>query len=155
MLIFLYFYFNTTYFLGNKTVNFFLDKLSFYSLEKTSFFTFIIINYRKLIYLVISLCQNNYYFNEIYNYYSLLNFYFFFQEIFLIFDKGLLELLGPTGLSKIYLKCVNYISIFFKQGFLENFIIIFSSFFLFLLLFNIFMRVSDVIEAYRSSKPTV
>lgn len=51
----------------------------------------------------LQVAQNNFYFNEVYNYFAFINFHYYYHGIFVNFDKGVLELIGPTGLSKVYL----------------------------------------------------
>jgi proton-translocating NADH-quinone oxidoreductase chain L len=62
------------------------------------------------------LVQNNFYFNELYNYVSLLQFHFFYRSFFLIIDKGVLELMGPSGLFFLYRHCVYFVSWFYYQN---------------------------------------
>jgi len=53
--------------------------------------------------LYLQMAQNNFYFNEVYNYLAFINFHYYYHHIFMNFDKGVLEYLGPTGLSSLYL----------------------------------------------------
>lgn len=50
----------------------------------------------------LQIAQNNFYFNEVYNYLAFTNFHYYYHGIFVNFDKGVLELVGPTGLSQVY-----------------------------------------------------
>lgn len=52
----------------------------------------------------IRVCTNNFYYNELYNFFSSFFFYSGYTSIFLTFDKGMLEYIGPLGFSSLYQK---------------------------------------------------
>jgi len=71
--------------------------------------------------------QNNFYFNEFYNYLAAAHFYFYYRRVFLIIDKGVLELFGPSGLFFIYRNVVYFISWFYYQNIFIHFLFIYHS----------------------------
>jgi hypothetical protein len=54
-----------------------------------------------------ALVSHNFYFNELYNYFATFNFYAYYVGVFINFDKGLLEMVGPSGLSAYYFVIIN------------------------------------------------
>lgn len=78
-------------------------------LEITSFFEYFSVLFyfcynSDLIQFFVRACLNNFYYNEFYNFLSNYAFLHAYKSIFINFDKGTLESLGPTGLSIVYQK---------------------------------------------------
>ena len=57
---------------------------------------------RGIYYTVARTAFYNFYFNEFYNFVALNNVSYYFTQVFLNTDKGLLELVGPLGVSRLY-----------------------------------------------------
>ncbi len=72
---------------GVGGVEFFLDGMQFV---------------RGFYYRVAHMSFYNFYFNEVYNFMALNNVSYYFTQVFLNTDKGLLELVGPLGFSRFY-----------------------------------------------------
>ena len=75
----------------------------------------------------LQIAQYNFYFNEVYNYLAFVNFHYYYHHIFINFDKGVLEYLGPTGLSFFYLRCTNLLTPLFKQGIASHLFFIYNT----------------------------
>jgi len=88
---------------------------------------------------LIKLFQNNFYFNEFYNYVALLNFHYYYTHIFLNIDKGILELIGPTGGFRLYNFCVNLFQKFYKQTLTKHFFLIYNTILCYFFLVEYFM----------------
>lgn len=76
---------------------------------------------------VLQTAQTNFYFNEAYNYFAFVNFHYYYHEIFLNFDKGFLELVGPTGLSRLYLWLTQQFTILYKKGLTHHLFFIYNT----------------------------
>lgn len=73
----------------------------------------------------IKIIQNNFYFNELYNYWAINTFTFCFF-LFSWLDKGFFEFFGPRGLSIIYTKIATYTTYLFKQKLSTHLILIYN-----------------------------
>ena len=71
--------------------------------------------------------QNNFYFNEVYNYLAFVNFHYYYHGIFVNFDKGVLELVGPTGLSRVYLWLTETFTSLYKKGLTHHLFFIYNT----------------------------
>lgn len=81
-----------------------------------AFYLYIVRDYNSRAGAIASIFQYNYYFNELYNYIALCSYYSFYKDVFLNVDKGILETVGPTGISKVYSWVVRNVGVIFKQG---------------------------------------
>lgn len=75
----------------------------------------------------LQIAQNNFYFNEVYNYLAFANFHYYYHGIFVNFDKGILELVGPTGLSRVYLWLTNRFTTLYKKGLTHHLFFIYNT----------------------------
>lgn len=75
----------------------------------------------------LQIAQNNFYFNEVYNYFAFINFHYYYHGIFVNFDKGVLELVGPTGLSRVYLWLTSQITVLYKKGLTHHLFFIYNT----------------------------
>lgn len=87
---------------------------------------------------VIKTVQNNFYFNELYNYITFMNFFYYYTFIFVNIDKGILEFLGPRGLTKIYLQITKAFTKFYKQGLTLHLFLIYNTLLMFFYIFKYF-----------------
>ena len=71
--------------------------------------------------------QNNFYFNEVYNYLAFVHFHYYYHSIFVNFDKGILELVGPTGLSRVYLWLTEKFTALYKKGLTQQLFFIYNT----------------------------
>jgi len=53
--------------------------------------------------------------------------YYYFYNVFLHIDKGVLELLGPTGLARSYLMIVKVINKIYRQSFSQQLMLIYNT----------------------------
>lgn len=75
----------------------------------------------------LQIAQNNFYFNEVYNYFAFVNFHYYYHGIFVNFDKGILELVGPTGLSRLYLWLTGQFTILYKKGLTHHLFFVYNT----------------------------
>lgn len=75
----------------------------------------------------LQIAQNNFYFNEVYNYLAFTNFHYYYHGIFVNFDKGILELVGPTGLSRVYIWLTNQFTVLYKKGLTHHLFFIYNT----------------------------
>ena len=87
----------------------------------------------------LKIAQNNFYFNEVYNYLALANFHYYYQGIFLNLDKGIFELIGPTGLSRIYIYVTKKFTYWYEQGLARQLFLIYNTILAYLFIVEYFI----------------
>ena len=87
----------------------------------------------------LKIAQNNFYFNEVYNYVALVNFHYYYQGIFLNLDKGLFELAGPTGLSRLYIYITKKFVYFYEQGLTRQLFLIYNTILIYFFIIEYFI----------------
>ena len=75
----------------------------------------------------LQIAQNNFYFNEVYNYLAFVNFYYYYNGVFVNFDKGILELVGPAGVSRVYLGLTNRFTVLYEKGLTHHLFFIYNT----------------------------
>lgn len=81
------------------------------------FYCYYTVRYSSLFLVVVKVISQNFYFNEVYNFFAVFQFSVFYPTVFLNFDKGVVELFGPSGVSRIYSRCVLHTNRIFKAEF--------------------------------------
>ncbi len=87
----------------------------------------------------LQIAQNNFYFNEVYNYVAFINFHYYYHGIFVNFDKGILELVGPTGLSRLYLWLTTRLTALYNKGIMHHLFFIYNSILVYFFIAELFM----------------
>ena len=68
-----------------------------------------------------------------------LNFHYYYQGIFLILDKGIFELVGPTGLSRLYIYVTKKFTYLYEQGLARQLFLIYNTILVYLFIVEYFI----------------
>jgi|688.fasta_scaffold05268_2 NADH:ubiquinone oxidoreductase subunit 5 (subunit L)/multisubunit Na+/H+ antiporter MnhA subunit len=90
----------------------------------------------------IKMCINNFYYNEFYNFISSFVFYYGYTAVFLTFDKGVLEYIGPLGASTQYQKLSSIVIRWYKQPFRVHLFSLYLIIMVYFYLFEMFLILS-------------
>jgi proton-translocating NADH-quinone oxidoreductase chain L len=88
---------------------------------------------------IITMAHNNYYYNELYNYISLVSYYYFYHHVFVNIDKGIIEIIGPQGISYFYYKLATFFHQLYQQNLKMHLFFIYNSIIIYIGIVNLYL----------------
>ena len=104
-----------------------------------SFYLWLSANFTQRVGRVAHLVHFNFYFNEVYNFVAFSSFHSFYHAVFVNFDKGLLELLGPTGASRAFGYITERFAVVYKKGLAYYLFVIYNTFLTYFYIVELFL----------------